>query len=328
VDLTKPIDISAVNNTRIEYSNVLVGLNMMAVADLLANMTPRLGVLSSLVLGKTEHGTIAKKYTGTFVGDKKIGTIVPRTLVVYPCVAEIDDEPERLRRSYIADVAGGLWNQAHPFELWLLQYGIKLASEEMFYALFPAVRSEVAENVALTDSFDGFFAITDADITAGRVSAVKKNLYANGAITRANAGEYLLDMWRSRHKSLRNVNTNLWMSYDVADLYDDWYRDEHDNPPMVDQAGQIYLEGTNGRCKLIRTAAFPEASQRVYLTTRENMVYGTDKLEDMKAMMAFASGNPYHFTAAMKFIFGTQFVSVHEREFCVNDRSGTGSGSF
>jgi hypothetical protein len=198
----------------------------------------------------------------------------------------------------------------------------------MFYALFPAVRSEVAENVALTDSFDGFFAITDADITAGRVSAVKKNLYANGAITRANAGEYLLDMWRSRHKSLRNVNTNLWMSYDVADLYDDWYRDEHDNPPMVDQAGQIYLEGTNGRCKLIRTAAFPEASQRVYLTTRENMVYGTDKLEDMKAMMAFASGNPYHFTAAMKFIFGTQFVSVHEREFCVNDRSGTGSGSF
>jgi hypothetical protein len=35
----------------------------------------------------------------------------------------------------------------------------------------------------------------------------------------------------------------MWLPEDVADLYDDWYRDEHDNPPFVDQAGQLYLEG-------------------------------------------------------------------------------------
>jgi hypothetical protein len=35
------------------------------------------------------------------------------------------------------------------------------------------------------------------------------------------------------------------------------------------------------------------------------MVFGTDKIEDMKNMQAFESGNPYKFAAAMKYIFGT-----------------------
>jgi len=57
------------------------------------------------------------------------------------------------------------------------------------------------------------------------------------------------------------------------------------------------------------------------------MVYGTDKLSDMKAMKAFNSGNPYLFTAAMKYVFGTQFVSIHQREFVVNDQPGNPASS-
>ena len=328
MDLQKPINIEAVNNTRVQYSEVLKGLNMMQAMAVLQNCMPRLGVQSSLVLGKTEHGSISKKYTGTFTGDKAIGTIVPRTLTVYPVVAEMADEPERYRRSFIADVAGGLWDKKHPFELWLIQHGISLSSEELFYALFIAKRSEDSGKLAVSDSFDGWFTIIDADIVAERISAAKKNLYAPGeAITQANAGDYLLEMWRTRHSALRNIDTKMTISEDVGDLYDDWYRDEHDNPPFVDQSGQMFLEGTNKRCELIRTSAIPTGSQRVILTSKPNMVYGTDKLEDMKAMKAFNSGNPYLFTAAMKYIFGTQFVSVHEREFAVNDRSGLGSDS-
>lgn len=327
MDLTKPIDISAVNNTRVEYGDVLQGLNMLQAADILNDCYPSLGIQNSRVIGRTEHGSISAKYSGTFVGDKKQGTVVPRTLTVHPVVAEMADEPERYRTTFIADVAGGLWAKNLPFELWLVQYGIKLASEELYYALFSAKYSAESGDKALTDSFDGWFAIIDADITAGRISALKKNYYVNGAITRANAGEYLLDMWRSRHEALRTKNTLMWISEDVGDLYDDWYRDEHDTPPMVDVAGQMYLEGTNGRVRLRRTGAFPSGSQRVILTNRENMIYGTDKLEDMKAMAAFNSGNPYLFTAAMKYVFGTQFESVHERQFATNDRSGSGSGS-
>jgi len=325
MDLTLPIDIQQVNNTAVKYSNMLKGLNMMMLNDILLNCTPVLGVQDSVKLGKVEHGSIAKKYTGTFTGDQALGTVVPRTLTVYPVVAEMSDEPERYRRSFITEVAGGLDPNKHPFELWLIQHGINLASEDMFYNIF-AAKYQAGSTIAT--AFDGWLSIIDADILSGLISAVNKNLYVgDAAITRANAGDYLLDMWRSRHKALRNLNTEMWLPLAVADLYDDWYRDEHDNPPFVDQAGQTFLEGSNGKCRLLRSAAMPEGSQKIILTTRENMVYGTDKLEDLKKMVPFPSGNPYKFTAAMKFVWGTQFISIHEREFATNDLASSGSGS-
>jgi hypothetical protein len=130
VDLTQPINVAAVNNTRVEYGNVLKSLNMFSVAEILKDCTAQLGVKSSLVLGKTTHGTISKKYDGNFTGGNTVGTIVARTLTVYPVVAEMLDEPEKYRKMFFADVAGGLWDATkHPFELWLLQHGIKVADE-------------------------------------------------------------------------------------------------------------------------------------------------------------------------------------------------------
>lgn len=327
MDLTLPIDIQAVNNTRVEYSDLLKGLNMLAVSEILNNAFPSLGIQNSRVLGKVEHGSISSKYNGVFLGTNQVGKIVPRTLTVRPIVAEMADEPERYRTSWIADVAGNMWQKAHPFELWLLQHGINLASEELYNAIFIAEYDSDAGALELTDAFDGWSTIIKNDITSGLISALAENYYADGAITRANAGEYLLEMWRSRPEQLRRRNTNLWLPTEVGDLYDDWYRDEHDNPPFIDQSGMEYLEGTQKKCRIVRHNALPAGSQQVILTTRENMVYGTDKLEDMKSMAAFPSGNPYLFTATMKYVFGCQFVSIHKTEFCVNDRSAMGSGS-
>lgn len=325
MDLTKPINITDVNNTAVKYSNMLKGLNMLAAAEVLAFCTPILGVKDSIKLGKVEHGSISKKYSGVFTGDKSVGTVVPRTLTVYPIVAELADEPERYRRSFIAEVAGNMWNQKHPFELWIVQHGISLASEELFYALFKA---KFESGSALNKSFDSWNAVIDADIAAGRISAGNGNYYAGDAsISRSNAGEYLLDMYRSRHAALRNQNLNMIMGLDVADLYDNWYRDEHDALPFVDTAGQMKLEGTNGKVTLIRTAAIPEGSQRIILTTKENMVYGTDNLNDLRSMKAFEGGNPYLFTMTLKYVFGCQFISVHPRELTVNNLDAYGSGS-
>jgi hypothetical protein len=328
LDFKNPIDIEAVNNTSVVYGDVLKPVDQLDVKVLLDNMMLALGVQSSLVLGKKEHGSITKKYNGIFEGDKNLGTIVPRTLVVYPVVAEIADEPERYRRSFITQVNGNMWKKEHPFALWIVQDSLRMVSEELYYAIFPAKRSELAGDKSILDSFDGYFTIIDNDITAGLISAAKNNMYAPGtAITRANAGEYLLEMWRSRHAVLRNANTNLWVSAAVGDLYDDWYRDEHDAPPNVETTGQTFLDGTNKRCQLIRTNAFPVGSQRTILTKRTNMYCGLDELADLKSIRAFIGANPYLFTATMKFVWGTQFESIHEREFCVNDRSGSGSGS-
>ena len=327
MDLTLPIDIQAVNNTRIEYGDLLVGLNKQTVNEILIDCFPSLGIQNSRVLGKVEHGAISSKYNGVFLGTNNLGKVVPRTLTVHPIVAEMSDEPERYRTSFIAALAGGMWKKEHPFELWLLQHGIDIASEELYNAIFIAKRSNDPGDLALTDSFDGFSTIIADDITAGLISVAKGNLYANGAINAANAGEYLLEMWRKRPEVLRRSNVTMWLPTDVSDMYDDWYRNEHDAPPNVDVSGQEFLEGTQKKCRIKRHNALPAGSQQVIITRRENMIYGTDELSDMKAMQAFNSGNPYVFTATMKYVFGTQFVSIHNREFAVNDRSSSGSGS-
>lgn len=328
MNLTLPIDISAVNQARTDFGGLLKGLNMLSAAEILQDAYPSLGIQNSRELGKVENGAISSKYNGVFLGTNKLGTIVPRTITVRPIVAEMADEPERYRTTYVADIAGNMWDKAHPFELWILQYGIDLASEELHDALFTAKYSSSPSALAITDAFDGWSTIIDTDIASGLIAAEHGNLYVGDAsITRANAGDYLLAMWQQMHPTFRRKNSIMWIPSDVADAYDAWYRDEHDAPPNVDVSGQEFLEGTQKKCRIKRHTAMPAGAQRVILTTRENMVYGTDKIEDMKSMKAFPSGNPYLFTATMKYVFGCQFVSIHEREFCVNDLAATGSGS-
>ncbi len=326
MDYKKPIDISQVNLARTAYNKQLKALNMLSAQDILKYMTPVLGVQNSQILSTVESGGISTKYTGTFVGDKKIGTVVERTLTVRAIVAEMADEPERYRKSYYADVAGGLWKD-HPFEMWLLQYGINLASEELHDVIFQAV---AAAGTDLIDSFDGVNKVIDVDIASGLISAANNNLYATGVMTDTDCGEKLLAMWRSAAPTLRRKGANMIISEDLGNIYDDWYRKEHDAPPFIDTAGTMSLDGSNGKCKLVRTSGQPEGSQRAILTRKQNFKYGIDKPSDMKDMKAFESGNPYLFTAAMKYVFGVQFESIHYSEFIVNDQSGSpdsGSGS-
>ena len=328
MDLTAPIDITAVIGAVTAHKDLLIALDLLTAKEYLQHCTAIPGVTNSITLGKVENGTISSKYTGVFLGDKDLGKVVPRTLTVYPVVAEMSDEPERYRRSYIADVKGKV--DAHPFEVWIIQHGINLASEDLYNALGTAKYSAGANDKAITDSFDSHFAIIEAEKlvaiseevgAAKKISAGVGNLKATGALTRANIGDKLLEMWRAMPLTFRRkANCQMVMSEDLGNLYDDWYKDEHTYRPLVDTTGQQILEGSNGKCKIVRVNNMPDGSQLVLLTTKENMVYGYDKESDLTSMMPFPSGNPYKFTATQKYVFGCQFVSIHPSEFLVNDQ--------
>ena len=126
MDLKTPIDITEVIGAVKEHQDLLTTLDAEEAGMVLQHFTPIPGVKDSIVLGRTTLGKVSRKYTGQFVGTKEAGKIVPRTLTVYPCVMEMDDEPERYRRSYITEVKGGLDPESHPFEIWLINYGIKM----------------------------------------------------------------------------------------------------------------------------------------------------------------------------------------------------------
>lgn len=83
------------------------------------------------------------------------GQIVPRTLTVYPVVMEMQDEPERYRRWYLSEIAGGLDPNRHPFEIWLNNYGVKSAQAELHDNLLTAEYNASSATNAISDAFDG-----------------------------------------------------------------------------------------------------------------------------------------------------------------------------
>ena len=320
MDLTKPIDITLVNAAVVKHKNVLVAIDKLSANAVLSDCTPMPGITNSITLGKVEGGSISKRYTGIFLGTNNLGKVVPRTLTVYPVVAEMADEPERYRRSFISEVSGGLWDTKHPFEVWIIQHGISLASQDLHNAIFVAKFDPTDETKSIESSFYGWGAIIEAEKTEGNISVEKGNMYATGVVDATNIGAKALEMWRQMPKTFRDKNATLWISEDLGDDYDDWLESETIQLPGTDESQVQYLKKTQKRVKIKRTNAFPEGSKFMMLTTRANMVYGFDKISDFTNMKPFFSGNPYLFTAAMKYVFGTQFVSIHKSELCVNDQ--------
>lgn len=323
MDYTTPIDITAVLQAVREHQDLLVTLDAEQAGDILQHFTPMPGVKDSITLGRTTLGKISHKYTGQFLGQLEAGKIVPRTLVVYPCVMEMSDEPERYRRAYITEVKGGLDPNSHPFEVWLNNYGIKSASKELHDVILTAAYDADSAKTSLADSFDGPLTIIQKGITAGDISEVKGNLYTGMAtLTKANIGTELLKMYRAIPQTMKKYVVQMQISIDLGEMYDDWLDAQGVlvTGSGAETAGQRFLRNTNHKCKLVRMSGMPEGSQFVWITIKENQFYGYDKESDMNTIKPFNSGNPYLYTAAGKYVLGFQFATFDKSLFLCNNK--------
>lgn len=323
IDLTTPIDITAVIGAVKKHKDLMVSLDAEAAGDILKHFTAIPGIKDSIKLGRTTLMKVSRKYTGHFIGHVAAGKIVPRTLTVYPCVMEMDDEPERYRRSYITEVKGGLDPKGHPFEVWLINYGVKCASQDLHDVLLIAKYDADAAKTGLEDSFDSIFQILIDEKTKGEISVANGNMVATGVFTRANIGAELLKMYRHMPNSFKKKSDiKMYISHDLGELYDDWLDDQGVlvTGSGAETAGQQYLRNTNKKCELVRLTGMPDGSQFVCLSTKANMCYGYDSDADFKRMIPFAAGNPYHFTAAGKYVLGFQCVTIDKSELCINDQ--------
>ena len=323
MDYTTPIDITAVLQAVREHQDLLVTLDAEQAGDILQHFTPMPGVKDSITLGRTTLGKISHKYTGQFLGQLEAGKIVPRTLVVYPCVMEMSDEPERYRRAYITEVKGGLDPNSHPFEVWLNNYGIKSASKELHDVILTAVYDADSAKTSLADSFDGPLTIIQKGIIAGDISEVNGNLYTGMAtLTKANIGTELLKMYRAIPQTMKKYVVQMHISIDLGEMYDDWLDAQGVlvTGSGAETAGQQFLRNTNHKCKLVRMSGMPEGSQFVWITIKENQFYGYDKESDMNTIKPFNSGNPYLYTAAGKYVLGFQFATFDKSLFLCNNK--------
>lgn len=321
MDLTTPIDITAINNTGKQYQKELRTLPKYDALAVLKYFQMITGVKDSTMISEAQHTDEGSgKYTGTFNADRKSATIVPRELKVYACVHEVADEPERYRRTFLNATMSE--QTAHPFERWLIEFELGNAAENLYNVLATASRSEDAGDVALANAFDGFLTICRNEVTAGNISVANGNQFQfSAALSKTNAGDELKAMWRACPDKLKEAGARMYMSVTHAEMYDDWYKANHDAPPAVDTAGQTSLEGSNGKCTIIRLSNMPSADDEIIITTDMNITWGTDNPSDMKNLKAFNSGNPYKFTANMKYVFGLQFESIHPRKFMFSKKA-------
>ena len=328
MDYTAPIDIQAVIGAVKLHEDLLTAIDMLDAGEVLQHAYGIPGVKDSITLGRVENGAVSSMYNGIFIGRMADGKIVPRTLTVYPVKIEEADEPERYRRTYVTEVRGGLYDGGHPFEVWLVDHVLKLASQDLLNVLFTAEydssQISASANTSIQHAFDGWATIAWKEISAQTptISTAIGNMYATGVMTAANIGDQLLAMWRSRPETFRRKDSKIYMSADLVDMYADWYEAKYSFVAGVgvSETHTKYLRGTQGKCEIVPVYGLPAESQFVILTTQRNMCYGFDKESDLKTVKPFNSGNPYWFTMAGKYVFGTQFASIHKSEFCVNDR--------
>lgn len=328
MDLKSPINIEAVIGACKKHKDLLVSVRAEEAKNVLQHFTPISGVKDSITLGRTTLMKVCGKYTGEFTGHKEAGEIVPRTLIVRPCTMEMKDEPERYRRTYITEVDGGLSMEKHPFEVWLINYGLKCASKELHDVMLVAKYDASEAKKTLTDAFDGILTIIEAEKTAGNISAEKGNLFTTGEMTVANVGDKLLEMWRKMPGVFKRAGGKMFISDSLGEMYDDWLDNQGTlvTGSGAETAGQQWLRNTNKKCEIVRLSGMPEGSQFVMITTKENLVYGYDTEADFRRLIPFNSGNPYMFTAAGKFVIGFQVVTLHASEFLINDQPVTPVG--
>lgn len=315
-DLTTPIDISGVNTYVKRNVKNIMTLMMHTANDMLQHMTPYPGIRNSVELETFVEESTSRRYDGDFVGTSKKGTIYERELKVRPCVYEMMDEPERYRDQYRIDVAGGLDAINNPFTNWLVDKGIFLASQDLYNVLWTAEYDATAGNLALDKAFDGVTKVLDDAITASKIAAGEGNYQElTGAFSASNIIDRCKALWRGGDPRIRRKGQDviMYMSTNNGDHYDDNYEALHDNPPFIDQSGQMYLEGSQKKCKIVRLDNMPD--DVIMLSTKRNFRYGFDKMSDMNNLKAFPSGNPYKFAAALKYIFGIQFHTFENREF-------------
>ena len=325
MNFADPIDITAVIGAVKKHKDLMVAIDAGEARDILQHFTPIPGVKDSIELGKTILMSVSRKYTGEFKGQVESGKIVPRRLIVRPCVMEMADEPERYRRTYITEVKGGLDANKHPFEIWIINYGLKSASKDLHDVMLTAQYSDEESKTALSDSFDGIFTILMSEKAKGNISTSKKNMFSTGVMTRANVGDKLLEMWRHMPATFRKHGGKMYISEDLGDMYDDWLDDQGTlvTGSDAETAGKKYLRNTNKKCELVRLCGMPEGSQCVLLTIKENIFYGYDKDSDFTSMLPFPSGNPYKFTAAGKYLLGFEFAYIGHELLCINDQPVT-----
>ena len=191
---------------------------------------------------------------------------------------------------------------------------VRQCTENLGDAVFTA-KYNAAGNTTM-DGFNGLDTIIETAKTAGQISTAEKNLTVLEAITSVNAGDILLEMYRSLPKAMKrgNQKLTLYCPDNVKEAYDDWCLQNMGAVAYNTSFEKKVLHGTDGRLEI---AGFSEMAdvKNMFITPKQNVLIGCDQMSDAEDARIRECDNPKAVQVFMKMYFGTDFQTVDARMF-------------
>lgn len=296
----------------IKYRKELLVMPVLALEDVLKHMLLRTGIQGKEIGGSMDVDAELRPYISA-KGATGGPTITPFEWEVFlgDTVKEFDPHA----------ILGTLYTERtakRPDQMQIAYMVAKRMAEKVGEALRAAMF--VAERDALgtttKDLFNGFSTLTAAGITAGTISAAKKNYtdITGTPITGANVGDLLKETWRSLPPLLKNKVTKLYLPTSILEMYEDWFQVEYGHTPWNDGMQQYFLNGSHRKCEFVPLDNM-EGQDFMFFSFRENFQVGVDQMSDKETVQIRQPDNPKMVQFFMKAHFGTGFDTIDHRFF-------------
>lgn len=297
-----------------KFRKDLIMMPVIALQSSLMHMTLRVGIRGKETVGELDGDIELGPYSETRTDETGV-TVKGRSLETFFGSVIKNFSPNSVAKSIYGDAVlsgSGLTNTS--ITQMVLAYLAKKVSKNINKNLWSAIQDD--EGTGTADLFNGFDTITAADITAGKITVLKGNLYElPAAITSINACDKLKDIYRAATDELQGESTKMFISKTIKQAYEDCYQAEHGALPYNTAFKKTFLEGSDDSCELV---ALPNKknSPYIHLTTKGNMLVGVDQMSDVEKITV-----EKHAAFVLQFImamfFGVQFESVSPERMLV-----------
>lgn len=300
----------------VKYRDKLLVLPIVALKTSTDYMTIRPGIRGKEVVGTA---LVDAQLAPHKVGSKSTSvdlTIEPRTLETYLGTLSAEFEPNSAASTIYAQTGAtmGEGQKQQPTAVAVLEGIARRIGHNLNSVLWSAKRNPAGNQSK--DLFDGFDTITAAEITAGKLTAEKKNyVKLTEAITKDNACKVLKQVLFGLNQHLRAEEAVMFCSQEIADAYNENYLLTHGATPYNQQYGQQTLEGSGGRLTIVPLPNKAD-SKYIHITTKSNMLVGCDQMGD-EERVGVEKYSSWALTYEAAIYFGVQFESVDPSRLCV-----------
>jgi hypothetical protein len=277
-----------------QYREVLLTTTLLGMS-IRPYVTTMDGISDELVLTQMVSNKVVKPYKDDFEPTNNALELKPRTLKVRNCKVDLQLKVKQYYKTWLGLIKQpGRDPYTLPFEAYLMQRIIEQAKADIeLDALFKGVYD--ANGDTPDDTLDGWLTILDNEYASGDIVTINP-LAANNAVTEV---EKLVSVVPTRF--LYQPDIFLFLPAQKKRFYDLHYRSLYGALPYNQQFAKTIIDGSN--IEMVAVEGMTE--DKIFITTKDNMAYGTDTDSDMDNMII--EKEKRNINVMMDFAVGTEF---------------------